>query len=278
MEGNKPKWELTLRLHTPTHSIRPKALKWWNESVDRVKLHSVDTKKDQLLIKAVLPDGVTADRLFNAGKALGDHILIALNIASLGYFYWSLPPHLETYAEAVVDLDRKAALQLRRPTRMFPDLGHRKVLDDGRLQDAVTVMAILIGITDRAEADAYEHYLMALKLMARTDVHLDVSGQAFGEFYLCLDKAVKTYELPTDDPPSIRLQTILAGQIKGFDDAPKTVEWGEQYRATGKATSGVGLDNAMVLKILTDFYLLKTLKRLVRTRFGRRRATEESEG
>jgi hypothetical protein len=89
-----PKWELTLRLHTFTHSIRQRSLKWWNDGVERVKLFAVNGKKDELLIKAVVPDRVTAERLFDTGRAFADHILIALNVASVGYFYWFLPPHV----------------------------------------------------------------------------------------------------------------------------------------------------------------------------------------
>lgn len=264
--GNKPKWELTLRLHTPTHSIRPKSLKWWNDGVERVKLHAVSGKKDELLIKAVLPDGVSAERLFDSGKAFADHILIALNVASVGYFYWFLPPHIETYAEAVIDLERRAQLRLLRPQRMFPDLGHRKVLDDNRLRDAVLVMAILIGIKNRVEAEAFEHYLMALKLIARTDVHLDISGQVFGEFYLCLDKAVEVYEPATSDARSATLKQVLEAQVSDFDEADRFVEFGEQFRATAKGPAGVGLENALKLKILTDVYLLRTLKKIAKDR------------
>jgi hypothetical protein len=265
--GNLPKWELTFRLHTPTHSIRPKALKWWNDGVERVKFYPVNGRKHELLMKAVLPDGVTGDKLFLSGKALGDHILLALNIASVGYFYWYLPPHLETYVELAFDLERKAQLNLRRPQALFPDLGRRRVLDDGRLKDAVVVIGLLYGIENRHEAQAFEHYLMALKLIARTDVHLDISGQAYGEFYLCLSNAVEVYGPADARPLPERLREVLAAQVQGFDEAPQFVEWGEEFRVTAKGPKGITLEKVMMIKVLTDLYLIRALKRIARIRW-----------
>ena len=98
-------------------------------------------------------------------------------------------------------------------------------------------MAILFAIKDRIEAEAFEHYLMALKLIARTDVHLDISGQVFGEFYLCLDKAVEVYEPPSEEPPAVRLRKVLGacpsngetGRFGGYRDPSRHADhrsWG----------------------------------------------------
>jgi hypothetical protein len=86
---------------------------------------------------------------------------------------------------------------------------------------------------------------MALKLIARTDVHLDISGQVFGEFYLCLSKAAEAHEPATSGDHSVNLSQVLEAQLSGFDEADRFVEIGAQFRATAKGPVGVSLEHAL---------------------------------
>ena len=47
--NSKPKWAIKIRLYTPSHSIRPKVLNYWNERMNWVKLIPVGNKKELLL-------------------------------------------------------------------------------------------------------------------------------------------------------------------------------------------------------------------------------------
>ena len=47
--AGKPKWMIKIRLYTPSHSIRPKVLSFWNKQVGWAKLIHVGKKKELLL-------------------------------------------------------------------------------------------------------------------------------------------------------------------------------------------------------------------------------------
>lgn len=54
-EDDKDKWKVRIMLQTNSHSIRPKSLNWWNQSVNWIKLHPVDKRKMSCLLTSYCP-------------------------------------------------------------------------------------------------------------------------------------------------------------------------------------------------------------------------------
>jgi hypothetical protein len=234
--------------------------------VDRIKLYPVGGKKDSLLIKLTLPDRIRLEALWDAGYGAGNTLLIALNIGSLGYFYWYLPAQLERYADAVVDLENRAQVRMVRPSPILPDISRRQVLDDARLADVMLCFAVMLSLgkkDDKKYSSMFNDYLVGLRLIAHTDVHLDVAGQAFGEFYLAFITALQLFDPPADDEPiTNKFMSALLLSTPDFDEGPRFAALGEEYRSTVKGPAGVTLDSVVKLKILLDVFLIKTFRRL----------------
>jgi AbiV family abortive infection protein len=87
----KNKWKVRIRLFSGSHSIRPKALNEWNEKVTWLKLVPVPDKKDQLILEIILTEDVPIQGLWLFAWGVARHFLIALNIATMGYWFWRLP-------------------------------------------------------------------------------------------------------------------------------------------------------------------------------------------
>src|SRR5208282_5247067 len=102
--NSKAKWVIKIRLYTPSHSIRPRALNYWNAQMGWAKLHPVG-KKRELLLELRLADTFRAQDVYDAGLSSSKLCISALNMGSLGYFWYDLPRQATRYFESVRDLD-----------------------------------------------------------------------------------------------------------------------------------------------------------------------------
>jgi AbiV family abortive infection protein len=67
-QSRKPKWVIKIRLHTPSHSIRPKVLSYWNSRMNWIKLTAVNSKKNELLLELTLHDALPVKGLYDTGS------------------------------------------------------------------------------------------------------------------------------------------------------------------------------------------------------------------
>ena len=93
----KPKWLMKVRLQTPSHSLRQKALNYWNDRMEAVKLQLAGNKKNELLLEMTINDSVTLDRLFDAGLSLSKLYIAMLNIGTCGFFWYELSGQAQIY-------------------------------------------------------------------------------------------------------------------------------------------------------------------------------------
>jgi AbiV family abortive infection protein len=94
--SGRPKWIMKVRLQTPSHSLRQKALNFWNDRIDAVKLYHVGNKKNELLLEMTIHDGVTLDQLFDAGMSLSKMYITVLSIGTAGFFWYELSGQVQT--------------------------------------------------------------------------------------------------------------------------------------------------------------------------------------
>src|SRR5207249_2430477 len=109
-QGNEPKWQMKIRLMSWSHSIRPKPLAAWNRGVHHIKLFPTKTDRKELLVQFVLPKKILIQGLWAAGMQMSWTFTIALNIGSLGYFWWYTPTFVSKYYEELFDLESNTAV------------------------------------------------------------------------------------------------------------------------------------------------------------------------
>ena len=101
------RWRVTVRLESSSHSIRPKAFEKWNAASAHIKIRADhnDKSKRGLFVDVELPASVPVASVWYAGLELCNRLIVALNIGSLGFFWWHTGTRTTRYYEKILDLE-----------------------------------------------------------------------------------------------------------------------------------------------------------------------------
>jgi AbiV family abortive infection protein len=253
-----PKWQMRIRLRTLSHSIRQKPLNEWNQRVDFLKLSRAGSK--ELLVDCTLPKNILLDALWWVGWGQARSFTVALNIGSMGFFWFTIPEALSRYYVSIEDLENKRQVVVERTPRLAIDFGHM-TLDSETLTRVGMVLAFLPGPNDISMHQSFNHYLTALGYMGKNDVHMQVETNAFMEFFMAFRCATRQYgdwDGATDFRDTARRVTervIPAENIgdnttQGLIDLAATIEKGHQ------PTKAITLTEVMGMKLMSDAYIL----------------------
>jgi AbiV family abortive infection protein len=181
-EADEPKWKLTIRIFSDSHSIRPETLNAFNERFSWLKLYPVDKKKDQLLLELTFPRRVSIHTLWWVGLVAARSFVTALNVGSMGYFWWYLPEQVSHYYEKLIDLESNSKLEIGRSPALR--IGWPKnALTEDDLARTLLCFSMMPRPDKREDHPPFDHYATGLALMSKSDIHLQFEPQAFGEFY-----------------------------------------------------------------------------------------------
>jgi AbiV family abortive infection protein len=264
-EAAQEKWRLSFRLFSESHSIRARPLNTWNEHNDWIKLRRANS--DELIVELTMPKAVLADTVWPAGFSLAQTLLLALNIGSMGFFWWSRRTNTSRFYEQLRDLERNQEAVIERAPPLIVDWGRGQVLDEQAIHRVLLCFAMLAGDKDRVAENALGHYLRGLALIAKSDVHLEFTINIFQEFHEALRAAMSAYgEWNTTEPYSV---TFEAFATPFFTDATDRSTY---VRATELAEAGqldeikLGFGEAVIMKGLADAFFLPKLRELASER------------
>jgi hypothetical protein len=191
-ESSKPKWAIKVRLHTPSHSIRPKVLNYWNKRMNWAKLSPAGSK-NELLLELTLHDSVPLTELYDAGLSFSKLCIAALNIGSLGFFWYDLPRQTSRYYESIRDLDTpKMDVGIDKAAGFLGDW-KRGALTEKNLQHAIECIAVFGPMPNNEVAPIFGPYLHGLVLLSKWDIHLSCEEQARDAFIETLRKGCKHF-------------------------------------------------------------------------------------
>lgn len=167
-EIEKPKWRLKIRLHSGSHSIRSKALTIWNQKVPLIQLHSAK-KPDELLVDFTLIKNVPVQGVWHLGFRMSRAFVGALNVATLGFFWWYLPEYTSSFYDKLLDLESKSEVRLERNPPLRVNWDKKRVLTEGELTMAGAVYAYLIS-NGRDQLPEFENYMRGVSLLGKNDL------------------------------------------------------------------------------------------------------------
>lgn len=262
----KPKWLMKIRVQTPSHSIRQKALNFWNERVNSVKLQAVGNKSNDLILEMTVNDHIKVDQLFDFGLSFSRMHLVMLNIGTGGFFWYELSGQAETYYESIKDLDApNMKVAIGKPSglpREWMQTGpngerrERVALEEPHLNNAIMAMAAF-GFMPNDEADPiFGQYLQGLTLLAKADLHLGIGNQARDAFLLALRRAaVRFGDMKTED------EELLSVLHRVMEPVIPEEEHRNQLFA-GLESAGQGsIGEAVAAKRVADLYLALVARR-----------------
>lgn len=271
----EPKWRMTLRFRTQSHTVRARELNDWNRRVDWIRLVYVQ-KPDELLLQVQLPKGVSAQALYGVGLDTANRLLAAFNIGTRGFFWWYFPEHLSKYYESLRDLESNRDLTVERSPSLRMDWDGR-VLDRQNL-NRVLLCFLMLPRGDRAREGhkPFLEYLNGVAVMAKGDVHYHAEGSAYHHFFKALKQAMMFYgDWDGQTPFSDAFERTLSHLFMKAADM-KYLSFGERLE-NGEHPREIDLQAAAVIKLFCDAYLFRAL-RAQGDRFGANEADVDRPG
>jgi AbiV family abortive infection protein len=213
-----PKWRISFRVSTPTHTVRPKINQADNTLAPFVRLRAtkdsavfeVDLDLDQ-----VVPIGM----VYTQGALLCRWFVAALSIGASGIFWWNARREPDKYYDKILDLSSSTELSARlAPENAWQWPQRKRPLTEEDLRYTHFIFRYLCRVPPPGSLEFFHHYLSGLAMVASTDIHLFLGLDAFLQFHAAFQKAVLQFEQPSE------------GQFKDYGYVPL------QYIVPDKAT------------------------------------------
>jgi AbiV family abortive infection protein len=180
--GSKDRWRIQFKLHTTSNSVRPNPLKKWNARVDWIKLFPQQgaKKKEELLVELVLGDNVPVYGLQGFGFTLALRFIIAINMATSGFWWWPPAPNQRRFYSRIRDLETNHEVTLE--DQSFHIFNKRAELTDGHMHHLSTCLVALPDPADPHKGQAYTHYLGGLTFISLNCIQWRCEALAYGNF------------------------------------------------------------------------------------------------
>lgn len=260
-ERFKQKWNIKIRLLTPSHSIRQSELNWLNQMGDYWNLKR-GNDHTELFVTMGLPSGISIHSLWPAALSECRRFAAALNIASFGLFWWQLPTDVSKFYLKIIDLESKCEVKLKRVPELKLDWGTR-VLDQTVLFHMLMAYRFLPRYSEGKEAEMLVHYLHGVAVLGKNDIHLRMEPTALVGFYDAFRTAMHHYgDWDGNQPFSLAAKTMFERDFQSLSDWSETLSLGETLKGGSRPTIEITLTHVMGMKVYCDAYILKKLKHL----------------
>ena len=250
------KWSIKFRIRSASHSIRRKELVGWNKNINYIQLAS--PKNDQLLVELRLGDDVPIQGLWQWGWFIARKFVVALNIATKGFWWWRLPEQTERYYEKIVDLEQHVeTVAEQKPGRV--NWGQNRVLSETELKLTSMCLVALNEFEKRKELEALDRYIGGLTLLSLNEIHWRFDYQAFGMFVESL-KAMFKFVGETEPIEDVLRRVVQLAYPTLTDEARKRlITIALEYNDDEPAKQPVALADVGAAKWLCDYYFLSVL-------------------
>jgi AbiV family abortive infection protein len=261
----EPKWQIAIRLYSPGQSIRSRAIKSWNERPTWIKLSTVNNDKLALDVEFTLREAVLSQELGLSSYRAARMFVAAMNIGSLGFWWWQRPDQSGRFYQRLKDL--KAPTGMMMDFNLYPDAKfawNREALTEVHLNR----VALCLGMSARLENPAYgaivEPYFTGLALVAKSDLHLNLARTACERFAACLQAAMSHFGDwdGTDEGLRAGIGESFGGLFKQADDEQELLALLRQLNRRPPVPAGLTLERAATLKVLCDAYLIRRFEKM----------------
>jgi AbiV family abortive infection protein len=248
----KERWKVRIRLETSSNSVRPAFIKKWNENIFWIKMVSVQgaRKKDHLIVEFILGDDVPAAGLWPFGFTLSLRMVIALNLATSGFWWWPQNSSKTKYYDSIYDMETKHGLELE--ASGFHVFEQHAALTEVHANNLVMCFTALPDDPrDPKRGQSYQAYLGGLNFLATNSITWRCESWAYGQFFEAFKGLIAeaNYRLP-DEPSGTAIGRFL-------DEKYPSLDRGSRDEFTGLADAFEAKQNVSVK--IADVFLMKLL-------------------
>jgi len=256
-EGWEDKFEIKIRLKAWSHSIRQNQFKEWNAGIEKIKLAS-GGNRNELVVTLLVPRRVVIQDLWNMGWQNTYVFVTALNIATMGFFWWYTPEYISRYFEKIHDIEHESEIVVDR-TPMLKIVWPNQALKAPDLNN-VAIVYSFIAQANQQQFESTHRYFRTLGLMAKNDIFYQFEPNIFIEFMSALKDAMQAYG--DWDGKSETAEASITGF---FDAVPASQEYIEMVReflhivdymiANKNSSRAITLDDVAKAKLIFDAYI-----------------------
>jgi hypothetical protein len=253
--GKKDRWRMHVKFESLSHTVRQSAFKEWNDSVSWIKLvpQQGAKKKEQLLVEITLGDNVPVAGLWGLGLSLSIQFLLAINLATSGFWWWPLAPNQKRFYEKINDLEKRHGIEVD-DSGFHVFTPPRPDLTKEHMNSVVLCLTSLPDPLDQERAPAYHSYLGGLTFLSLNCIQWRCEAQAYGNF-------LKAMELLMVEAQYIKPNESVDGAIGRFLnekypdlDPPEHAAFVELVRnfEEQRVTATVKIGDVYLLKLLCE--------------------------
>ncbi len=254
-DAQKPKFKIKVKIISDSHTIKTKVLNEWNKHVDFIQLGTDD--KHTLYCTFTHSKLMPTQGLWEYGWGIARTFVIALNIATKGFFWWNTPKDIDKYYEEIWDLERNIRLEVKQSPALAINWKKEGFVLSAR--DLTKTSMVFAWVSDSRETpmeEAVGHYALALAITAKNDIHLRMESSAFREFFLALKAAFRISGDWDGKQPLIDSVKTIFNEYGEFKSLDELISLGEEVEAStdGKTKAPITLTEVFGMKITVDLY------------------------
>ncbi|MBI5189881.1 MAG: AbiV family abortive infection protein [Nitrospirae bacterium] len=264
-EADKDKWKLKIRLFTNSHSIRPKPLNWWNNSVNGLNIFPTNNRSE-MIIEITLSNRVSTQALWSVGWYMARRFIASLNIGSMGFFWWYMPEQVSRYYERLRDIETNLDFNIDRNPTLRIDW-KRGILSEQDLINTALCFPFFPGPDEKVKQEPFDNYLRGLGLLSKTDIHMQFEANAFECFYNSLRGGMRQYGAWNGTGSFIPIfYNFMSEFMTSSEDMYKYLKYAEILETPKPNIQGLTLGEVGTMKILCDTFFNKTFRHLSENR------------
>jgi len=265
-ESMQDKWKIKIRFYSNSHSIRANALNWWNRTSNWIKLYPVGTKKNELIAEFRLVKAVPVQGVWWAGWSVARRFITALNIGSMGFFWWYIPEQISRFYENIRDIEANMDLVVERSPRLKLDWKKDALLEQD-LKNTALCFSMLPKADEKQKHEPFDNYLTGLAFLSKNDIHLQFEANAYDSFSKSLTSGMRTYgDLDAVKSLAEAFSSSLSKIVTKLEDREKHLKLIRQFEKIPPDTKGITLQEVGEIKLICDAYFILKFDALARER------------
>src|SRR5262249_2816957 len=159
----EPKWQVAIRLFSPSQSIRNRAIRSWNKQPLWIRFFSVNDDRHAVDVEFTFREAVSVQSLGPLAYRAARMFVAAMNIGSAGLWWWQPAEQTKKFYQRITDLKAPPGMTLGvhlRPTFQW----QREALDGAHLERVALCFATICRLEEPVYKAVIEPYLNGLAL------------------------------------------------------------------------------------------------------------------
>lgn len=219
-----------------------------------------DIKKDKFKVKVIMTEEMKRDNhdYFGYAFMVSSSLLMALNIAALGHFTWTVGNSMFWFCEHIGPSGKRDKIIMKQKDLSFP--AERRELTEGEIRNSIIILGSLLYEPDQTFR---QEYLKGITHLSAGFGDLVFSREAFANFYRSFEYFITTRVLKksklSNEVKDIQEGMLLLGLSDEFCEEFINLYKlrSEQVMHAQREPKEIDTDDVIKIKVFTDFALHK---------------------